>query len=227
MEILSRAATRAHVGPAAVARRQFLAATLSLGIAATLPLKHALAANASETAAASQTVQRLNAALNDVLANGDQMKFGGRYAKLQPVLASVFDIPEMARVATGPKWNELSDADKQAMTDLFGKYMTTMYAARFRGTGGDTLEMGDVKSRDNGKMLVSTKLNRKDGGPVELSYLLHGSADSWKVVDVYYNGSISQLAQLRSEFSVPMRDGGIQKLKSALADKTQQLTGGA
>jgi len=210
-----------------VNRRRFMVTALTLSAAASLPLRQALAANASETAAAAQVVQRLNAVLNEVLANGDALKFEGRYRKLQPVLASVFDIPEMARVATGPKWNELSDADKQAMTDLFGKYMGTMYAARFRGHGGDTLEMGDVKPRDNGKMLVATKLNRKDGGPVDLSYLLRGQADSWHIVDVYYNGSISQMAQLRSEFSVPMRDGGVEKLKAAISDKTQQLTGGA
>jgi phospholipid transport system substrate-binding protein len=210
-----------------VDRRRFLLTALGAGTLAALPLKLAFAANASETAAASQTVQRLNTALNDVLANGDALKFEGRYQKLQPVLTSVFDIPEMARVATGPKWSELSDADKQAMTDLFGKYMTTMYAARFRGHGGDTLEMGDVKQRDDGKMLVSTKLNRKSGEPVQLSYMLKGQADTWHIVDVYYNGSISQVAQLRSEFSGPIRDGGIEKLKTALSDKTQQLQGGA
>ncbi|HVZ02223.1 MAG TPA: ABC transporter substrate-binding protein [Dongiaceae bacterium] len=208
-------------------RRRFMITALALGTAAGLPLKRAFAANASETAAAAQVVQRLNAALNDVLANGDALKFDGRYQKLQPVLAAVFDIPEMARVATGPKWNDLSDADKQAMTELFGKYMTTMYAARFRGKGGDTLVMGDVKPRDGDKMLVITRLNRKDGEAVELSYLLRGAADTWHVVDVYYNGSISQLAQLRSEFSAPMRDGGIEKLKAALGDKIQQLQGGA
>src|SRR4051812_24947722 len=167
-----------------VDRRRLMLTALAVGVAANLPLKRAFAANASEAAAASQTVQRLNTVLNDVLANGDALKFEGRYQKLQPVLASVFDIPEMARVATGPKWNALSDADKQAMADLFGKYMTTMYAARFRGYGNDTLELGDVKPRDGGKMLVITKLNRKDGGPVELSYLLRGAADSWHVVDV-------------------------------------------
>jgi len=210
-----------------VNRRRFMVTALTLSAAAALPVRQALAANASETAAAAQVVERLNAVLNDVLANGEALKFEGRYQKLQPVLASTFDIAEMARVATGPKWNELNDADKQAMTDLFGKYMTAMYAARFRGHGGDTLEMGDVKPRDNGKMLVSTKLNRKDGGPVELSYLLRGQADTWHIVDVYYNGSISQMAQLRSEFSVPMRDGGVQKLKAAITEKTQQLTGGA
>lgn len=211
-----------------VNRRRFMVTALALSAAAAaLPARQVLAANGSETAAAAQVVQRLNTALSDVLANGDTLKFEGRYQKLQPVLVSVFDIPEMARVATGPKWNELSDGDKQAMSDLFGKYLTTMYAARFRGHGGDTLEMGDVKPRDNGKMLVTTKLNRKDGGPVDLSYLLRGQADTWHIVDVYYNGSISQMAQLRSEFSVPMRDGGVEKLKAAISDKTQQLTGGA
>jgi phospholipid transport system substrate-binding protein len=212
---------------ASLGRRRFLASALTLGVAASLPLKHVLAANASETAAAAQTVQRLNTALLDVLTNGDALKFEGRYQKLQPVLASVFDIPTMAKVATGPKWNTLSDADKQKMTDLFGKYMTTMYAARFRGHGGESFEMGDVKPRDNGKMLVITKMNRQSGEPVELSYMLNGAADQWKVVDVYYNGSISQLAQLRSEFSGPIRDGGVEKLEAVLADKTQQLQGGA
>jgi len=211
-----------HVG-----RRRFMATALSLGVVAGLPLKHAFAANASESAAAQQVIERLNAALLDVLTNGDALKFEGRYQKLQPVLASTFDIPEMARVATGPKWSELSDADKQKMTELFGKYMTTMYAARFRGHGGESFEMGDVKPRDNGKMLVITKMKRQSGEPVELSYMMKGQADAWKVVDVYYNGSISQLAQLRSEFSGSMRDGGVQKLEAALNDKVHQMQGGA
>jgi phospholipid transport system substrate-binding protein len=210
-----------------VDRRRFLLTALTLGAAAGLPLKRAFAANASEAAAAGQTVQRLNAGLMDVLANGDALKFEGRFQKLQPLLAAVFDIPEMARVATGPKWASLSDADKQAMTELFGRYMTTMYAARFHGDGVKSLEMGDVKPRDDGKMLVQTKLTRKDGEPVDLSYMMKGGADTWHVVDVYYNGSISQLAQLRSEFSGPMRDGGIEKLKAVLGDKILQMQGGA
>jgi phospholipid transport system substrate-binding protein len=112
------------------------------------------------------------------------------------------------------------------MTDLFGRYITSMYAARFKAEGGGNIQMGDVKPRDNGKMLVITKLMRKDGDPVELSYMLNGSADQWHIVDVYYNGEISQIAQLRSEFSAPLRDGGVPKLTAALQGKIQQLQGG-
>src|SRR5581483_3600286 len=152
-------------------RRGVLLAGLAFAATVQMPLQAAFAANASETAAAAQTVQRLNAVLIEVLTNGNTLQYQGRYQKLQPVLAAVFDIPEMTRVAVGPKWSELSDSDKQKMSDLFGRYLTTMYAARFKAQGGGGIQMGDVTPRGSGKMVVSTKLTRKDGDPVELSYV--------------------------------------------------------
>jgi len=109
---------------------------------------------------------------------------------------------------------------------VFGRYMTTMYAARFKGYGGEAFEIGDAKPRDGDKVLVITKLTRTDKEPVELSYLMRGSADTWHIVDVYYNGAISQLAQLRSEFSAPLRDGGIDNLHSVLEQKIRDMQGG-
>ena len=50
--------------------------------------------------------------------------------------------------------------------------------------------------------------------------------DDWHVVDVYYNGAISQLAQLRSEFNGPLRDGGVDKLRTVLEEKIKELEGG-
>ena len=123
--------------------------------------------------------------------------------------------------------NDASEAEKQAMVDVFGRYMTTMYAARFKGYGGETFELGESKARDGGRVLVTTQLTRKDNEPIQLSYLMKGQGDTWHITDVYYNGSISQMAQLRSEFSGPLRDGGVTKLKSILEDKIKQLQGGA
>ena len=133
----------------------------------------------------------------------------------------------MTRIAVGTMWSETSETDKAEMVEVFGRYMVTMYAARFKGYGGETFEIADSKERDGGRVLVITKLNRKDADPVELSYLMKGQGDNWHVTDVYYNGSISQLAQLRSEFSGALRDGGVKNLKSVLEDKIKQLQGGA
>jgi phospholipid transport system substrate-binding protein len=208
-------------------RRGIVLAGLILGAAVQLPVGPALAANATQTAAAAVPVQHLDQALLDVMKNGEALRFEGRYAKLQPVLAAVFDIGEMTRVAVGPSWSKFTPEQQAAMVDVFGRYMTTMYAARFKGYGGESFVLGDAKARDADKVLVLTKLTRDQKEPVELSYLLKGSAEDWHVVDVYYNGSISQLAQLRSEFSTALREGGADKLRSVLEEKIKEMQGGA
>jgi phospholipid transport system substrate-binding protein len=191
------------------------------------PSAPALAASASQAAAPVGQVQRLDDALIDVMQNAEQLKFQGRYDKLAPVLNAVFDVPAMTRMAVGPMWNDASESEKTEMVEVFGRYMVTMYAARFKGFSGETFEIADSKERDGGRVLVITKLTRKDKEPIELSYLMKGAGDDWHVTDVYYNGSISQLAQLRSEFSATLRDGGVKNLKSVLEDKIKQLQGGA
>ncbi|WP_395020782.1 ABC transporter substrate-binding protein [Dongia sp.] len=192
-----------------------------------LPAVPAQAASAAQAAAPVGPVQRLDNALIEVMKNAEALKFQGRYDKLAPVLSAVFDVPSMTKIAVGPMWNDATPEDQKAMVEVFGRYMTTMYAARFNGYGGETFEIADSKERDGGRVLVITKLIRKDKEPVELSYLMKGEGDNWHVTDVYYNGSISQLAQLRSEFAGSLRDGGVKKLKSVLEDKIKQLQGGA
>jgi phospholipid transport system substrate-binding protein len=203
------------------------ASALAVPALVSVPSAPALAASAAQSAAPVGQVQRLDTALIEVMQNADQLKFQGRYDKLAPVLNAVFDVPEMTRIAVGPMWSDASESDKEDMVEVFGRYMVTMYAARFKGFNGETFEVADSKDRDGGRVLVITKLNRKDKEPVELSYLMKGEGDNWHVTDVYYNGSISQLAQLRSEFSATLRDGGVKNLKSVLETKIKQLQGGA
>jgi phospholipid transport system substrate-binding protein len=193
----------------------------------TVPTAPALAASASQAAAPVGPVQRLDNALIEVMKDADALKFQGRYDKLAPVVNAVFDVPAMTKIAVGPMWNDATPDDQKAMVDVFGRYMVTMYAARFKDYGGETFEIADSKERDGGRVLVITKLNRQDKEPVELSYLMKGEGDNWHVTDVYYNGSISQLAQLRSEFAGALRDGGVKNLKSVLEEKIKQLQGGA
>jgi phospholipid transport system substrate-binding protein len=215
-----------------IVRRGLLLAGFALSAAVlpavlAVPLSAALAASASQAAAPVGPVQRLDNALIDVMQNAEELKFEGRFDKLAPVLNAVFDVPEMTRIAVGPMWNDASDADKKDMVDTFGRYMVTMYAARFKGYSGETFEIADSKQRNGGRVLVVTELKRQGKEPVELSYLMKGEGDNWRVADVYYNGSISQLAQLRSEFAGALREGGVKNLKSVLEDKIKQLKGGA
>ncbi len=43
----------------------------------------------------------------------------------------------MTRIAVGPMWSDASESDRKDMVEVFGRYMTTMYAARFKGFAGE------------------------------------------------------------------------------------------
>jgi len=44
--------------------------------------------------------------------------------------------------------------------------------------------------------------------PVRLDYLVRQTEGMWKIIDVFLNGNISQLAARRSEYSALVREGG-------------------
>ena len=58
--------------------------------------------------------------------------------------------------------------------------------------------------------------------PVTISYRMRENGGAWKIIDVFYNGSISQLTTRRSDFSATLAQGGAPALiahLNALADK--------
>jgi phospholipid transport system substrate-binding protein len=56
-----------------------------------------------------------------------------------------------------------------------------------------------------------------------LNYLMRGSGDTWKIVDVYLAGTISELATQRSEFSAILKSGGAAALIESLHQQIDKL----
>jgi phospholipid transport system substrate-binding protein len=70
---------------------------------------------------------------------------------------------------------------------------------------------------------VHTKLLQSNGEAITLNYLMRDSAGTWKVVDVYLTGTISELATRRSEFAAILKSGGSSTLIETLRQKTEKL----
>jgi phospholipid transport system substrate-binding protein len=51
--------------------------------------------------------------------------------------------------------------------------------------------------------------------------------DGWKVIDVYYNGTVSSLTGQRSEFASTLRSGGAQALVRKLDSRSNELLSGS
>jgi phospholipid transport system substrate-binding protein len=60
---------------------------------------------------------------------------------------------------------------------------------------------------------------------VQLDYVLRSEPDGWRIIDVLLNGTISEMAERRSEFSSTLRDGGASALINLLHQKSTQLAG--
>ena len=174
----------------------------------------------------SQAIERLDAALLDVMRNAKTLGVRGRYARLRPVMEQVFNLPVMARIAVGPPWTQMTPEQQQAVQQAFAEWSIATYAARFDGYSGESFQVLGENRLANGDVLVRTQLNRPNDSPVQLNYLMRQFDGSWRIVDVYLTGTISELASRRSEFSAILREGGPDRLVQELRQRTQKLLAG-
>jgi phospholipid transport system substrate-binding protein len=203
-----------------ISRRLFGAMALGAVSAAAAGTARADVAAAAEPAA---QVQSLYDALLEAMKQGEQLGFEGRYQKLEPVIHKVFDIATMCKIAMGGYWTTLTTDKKNAVLVVFDKYTVSTYASRFKAYKNQKFVVGETRQVPNERVLVESKLVKSDGEPIELNYLFRKNADGWQVIDVYLAGAISQLTQMRSEFSEPLQKGGVDALIQQLDQKVQQL----
>ncbi len=176
------------------------------------------AASAADTPSA--TVERLNAALLEVMQQAEDLGFAGRYAKLEPTLTEIFDFPGMARVTLGGEWSTLSDAQQAAFTQAFADYSVAVFAHRFDGFSGERFEILGEQEARRGTVLVRNQIVKSDGEAVEINYLAQPQDDgSWRIVDTILGGTASELAARRREYSNIIRKLGIEALIQSLKDK--------
>jgi phospholipid transport system substrate-binding protein len=202
-----------------ISRRLFGA--MALGAIATARTARA---DVAEPAA---VVQSLYDALLDTMKQGDKLGFEGRYQKLEPVIHKVFDVATMCKISVGGYWTTLPTDKKNAMLLAFDKYTVSTYAARFKSFNNQKFQVGSTKPVPNERVMVESTLVKSDGEPIELNYLLRKTPEGWRVIDVYLAGAISQLTQMRSEFSEPLQKGGVDGLIQLLDAKVKQLEAAA
>src|SRR5690349_7305424 len=202
-----------------ITRRRFGA--MALGAVSVMTAVGTARADEAEPAA---IVQSLYDALLQTMKDGEKLGFDGRYQKLEPVIHKVFDVATMCKIAMGGYWTSLSTDKKNAVLVAFDKYTVSTYASRFKADKGVKFQVGEAKQVPNDRGLVQSKIVKSDGEPVEINYLFRKQADgSWQVIDVYLAGAISQLTQMRSEFSEPLQKGGVDALIQLLDQKVEQL----
>jgi phospholipid transport system substrate-binding protein len=170
------------------------------------------------------TVQGLYDALLNTMKNGRTLGQSGRFMRLAPVIRSTFDIATMARLSVGSSWAGLSEAQRQQVSESFGRYISAIYADRFDSYDGQKLEVTGEQPGPAGVM-VKSQIIKASGEPVKVDYMMRRNGESWLISDIYLDGAISEVATRRSEFATILKNEGIDGLIAALNRKADMLTG--
>ena len=176
------------------------------------------------TASGGDTVQGLYDALLSTMKNGRTLGKSGRFTQLDPVIRRSFDIAWMARLSVGPSWGGLNEAQRQQVSESFGRYISATYADRFDSYDGQKLEVTGERPAPSG-VIVTSQIIKANGEPVKVDYMMHRNGDGWLISDIYLDSAISEVATGRSEFSAILKTDGIDGLIAALNRKADILTG--
>jgi phospholipid transport system substrate-binding protein len=174
-------------------------------------------------ASGGDTVQGLYDALLNTMKNGRTLGQSGRFIQLDPVIRRSFDIASMARLSIGPSWASLTDAQRQQMTESFGRYISAIYAERFDSYAGQKLEVTGEQPAPSG-LMVKSQIIKANGELVKVDYMMRRSGEGWLISDIYLDGAISEVATRRSEFAAILKKDGIDGLIAALNRKADILT---
>jgi phospholipid transport system substrate-binding protein len=110
------------------------------------------------------------------------------------------------------------ETQRRQVMQAFERYVTAVYANRFDSYSGERLDVVSEQLTNYGT-IVRTQIIKASGEPVSLNYLMVRGSGRWQIGDVYLNGTISELAAKRSEFSSILRTQGVNGLIAALNNK--------
>jgi phospholipid transport system substrate-binding protein len=199
-----------------------LAAALLLLLAGSANAAEPGASATPDVEAATKLVETLHAAMLGVMKQGVQLGYAGRLAKLQPAIAAAYDFQFIAEKSVGLVWKDFDAEQRAKLVDVIGRLAAATYAARMADFSGERFETISTEPASQDTLLVRTRIVDAKDVPIPLDYRLRSTAAGPRVVDVFYDGTVSELAMRRSEYSALLKKGGIQALLDALEKKTAE-----
>jgi phospholipid transport system substrate-binding protein len=197
--------------------------TVGIAVVLAIVLPGPLASQAQAPAGAAAHIQTYYQELMPTIQQAGRLSVRERDKRFAPAITTFFDLATMTRLAVGPAWKSFSPAQQAAAQDAFTRFMIAEYASQINDYSGESFVVDPQTSpvSRGGGEIVKTRLLQPGGRTVNINYLVRGG----RVIDVYLNGTISDLATRRDEFASIIATGGADGLIKRLQDRTQSLLG--
>ncbi len=170
---------------------------------------------------AREIIQTFYDRLLECMKQGPELGLEGRRRKLAPALREAYDLPFMAAKVLGRHWRGLSDSGRARWVDVFERLTISTYAERFEAWDGELLLVEDAEAGSRDTIIVHTRIVPRDDEPVPIHYRMRARDGRVRVIDVFLNGTVSELALRRSEYGSFVERKGLDALIAELEAKIE------
>jgi phospholipid transport system substrate-binding protein len=181
---------------------------------------------AATSGSASQAVESLHETLTLAMKEADSLGYTGRFDKIAPAVKNSIDQEFMATKSIGRHWKKLSEDEQKRWLKTFADLTVANYAGRFKGYSGERFTLDGEEDAPHDTKLVKTTLVLPNDDDITLNYRLHQTESGWKIIDIYMNGTVSELSLRRSEYSSKVKREGFETLMAAVEKKLADFAEG-
>jgi phospholipid transport system substrate-binding protein len=196
-------------------------ATIGIAVVTAMVSFGAVPSRAQTASAAAAHIESYYRDLMPTVRQAGRLTVRERDKRFAPAITTAFDLATMTRLAVGPPWKGFSPAQQVALQNAFTRFIVADYASQINNYSGESFVVDPQTTPETrgGGEVVKTRLLQPGGKTVSINYLVRGG----RVIDVYLNGTISDLAMRRDEFASIIASGGADGLIKRLQDRAESL----
>lgn len=174
----------------------------------------------AEELTARQVVETFQDQLIDVMKQGKELGFKGRYDKLDAAVKKSHDLPKIARIVVGKQWEELTPEQQAKLEEVFSELSVSAYAHNFKDFSGESFSFVSEEETGRGGVVVHTNLKIPGEKDVKFDYMMKKKDDSWQIINIIADG-VSDLALKRSDYTSVLNREGFDKLIAKINEKIE------
>jgi phospholipid transport system substrate-binding protein len=176
-----------------------------------------------------ETIQLFTDSILEAMDVAEEDGIVPRYQIMHDAVGLAFDMKVLARATINRvHWKSWSKQQQQIYVETLRSYQSAVLADRFSPGGEISFVIDNTLDAPRGTKIVETRVVRGDGDEdddIGLDYRLVKRSDRWRIIDIYLDSKISEVAMRRSEYSAVVRDEGYHALIAALEDQITEVLG--
>lgn len=139
--------------------------------------------------------------------------------KLAEILDEGFDLTYIGRLALGPTYRSLTDAQRSAYDEAFRIYVLKTYSRRLSGFSGEKFNVVSAAPAGSRDIKVKTELEQPNEPTMVIDWRVRERDVGLRIIDVEIEG-ISMAISQRSEFAAVVEQQGVDGLITLLKERS-------